>query len=146
MDTLSQMPSYGAVQLWFVQAIPALSKYIRLNAALATHVRFKVVSPTEVSPKNGQSAIADAGSAMYYLGYDQNTSITPQIQGKSTLADAGFIRIDIEFSEPLFNPATFRAPVIHGYQDFNVGDRPYGSIYNKEFVSAFRLLNSAPSC
>jgi len=45
-------------------------------------------------------------------------------------------RIDLEENKVLFSPSTYRAPVIHGFKNFAVGDDgPFGSKLNSEFVS-----------
>lgn len=73
VEMLSQMPGYEASQMWFVQAIPALSKYIRLNAAFSANVRFKVESPTN------SMAVENVGNAVFYLGFNQGTTVTPRL-------------------------------------------------------------------
>lgn len=68
------MPGYTQVQSWFVQAIPALTKYITLDDGHSVTARLKVVSPTNSLVKG------DGDNAMYYLGHGGDC-VTPYRNG-----------------------------------------------------------------
>lgn len=129
IDMISEMPDFEGVQGWFVQAVPALQKYIRLNSALSTNVRFKVLSPTN------NLSVENLGNSLYYMGFDPATTTTPRLNGlRQTYGTPFWERVDIKETHVLFHPASFRAPCLHGFADFNVGDAPFGSKYNSKFV------------
>lgn len=124
------MPGYAAVQSWFVQAVPALNRYIVINEGHECRVRLRVMSPTN------SLSIPNAGqNASFYLGHDPAGSITPRLNGIDTSSqDVFWFRIDTQEDIPIFNPATYRAPAIFGYDNFDVGGTKYGADYNTEFV------------
>ncbi|KAI8931674.1 hypothetical protein NX059_011321 [Plenodomus lindquistii] len=132
VDMLCEMPGYQAAQTWFIQAIPALNKYVRLNQSLSVNVRFKVEAPT-----NSLSCEND-GNAAYYLGFDEQKGVTPRLMGRRTVFDVRFWdRIDIAMEETkvLFSPATYRGPTLHGFKNFAVGDDFFGAKYNSAFTA-----------
>jgi hypothetical protein len=57
-------------------------------------------------------------------------------------------RVDITTPTPLFDPATYRAPVIRGFNEYAVGDAKYGADYNADFVRhiPLHLLQSETRC
>lgn len=136
VDMLCEMPGYQAAQLWFVQAVPSLSKYIRLNSALSTNVRFEVESPTN------SLAIANQGNTSFYLGYDPSINVTPRLNGRKNVYDDGFWhRVDLAEERVLFSPATYRAPVLKGFTNYDVGGALFGSKFNEAFVSVPKILS-----
>lgn len=129
IDMLSEMPDYEKVQSWFVQAVPALNKYIRLGPALSVNVRFKVETPTN------SLSVENRGNAIFYLGFKPSSVTTPRLNGmEASSGDGYWIRVDVKETHVLFHPASFRAPCLHGFDNFAVGDAPFGSKYNAEFV------------
>jgi hypothetical protein len=131
IDMISAMPGFEKVQSWFVQAIPALNKYIRLDAALSVNVRFKVLAPTN------SLSVENRGNALFYLGFKPGTTTTPRLNGYESSTGIGYwARVDVQQTFVLFSPASFRAPCLHGFDNFSVGDAPFGSKYNPEFVSS----------
>ncbi|MCJ1390225.1 hypothetical protein MMC18_003083 [Xylographa bjoerkii] len=130
VEVLSAMPGYEAVQSWFVQAVPALSRYMVLNEAHECKARLRVTSPTN------SLSIPNAGNnASFYLGHDVNSAVTPRLNGVSAgSSDSFWMRIDITEDIPIFNPPTYRAPTILGYDKFDVEGVPYGAEYNAAFV------------
>jgi hypothetical protein len=130
IDMISAMPGFEKVQSWFVQAIPALNKYIRLDAALSVNVRFKVLAPTN------SLSVENRGNALFYLGFKPGTTTTPRLNGYESSTGIGYwARVDVQQTFVLFSPASSRAPCLHGFDNFSVGDAPFGSRYNPEFVS-----------
>lgn len=121
VDMISEMPGYEAVQRWFVQVIPALSKYISLDNTLKTTARFKVLSPTN------SLSIEDDPTALHYLGFTNGETITPRLQGRRDTFQTFWQRIDIDHSQVIFGPATYRAPVIQGFSK-NVSGRVDGDV------------------
>jgi hypothetical protein len=139
IDMISMMPGYEKVQSWFMQAVPAVNKYIRLDAGLSVHVRFKVQTPT-----HGLSMDND-GTALFYMGFKPASTTTPRLNGQASTSGPGFWdRVDYGETHVLFNPASFRAPCLHGLKDFSVGGAPFGTVYNEEFVSRANT-NTQPS-
>jgi hypothetical protein len=131
IDMISAMPGFEKVQSWFVQAIPAVNKYIRLDAALSVNVRFKVLAPTN------SLSVENRGNALFYLGFKPGTTTTPRLNGYESSTGIGYwARVDVQQTFVLFSPASFRAPCLHGFDNFSVGDAPFGSKYNPEFVSS----------
>ncbi|KXJ88991.1 hypothetical protein Micbo1qcDRAFT_206580 [Microdochium bolleyi] len=128
VEILSGMPGYEAVQSWFVQAVPALSRYMTLDEAHECRVRLRVTAPT-----NSMMIRNEAGSASFYLGHDPAGTVTPRLNRVNT-TDNFWVRLDIAEEIPIFNPATYRAPAIFGYENYDVGGAKYGSEYNIEFV------------
>ena len=45
-----------------------------------------------------------------------------------------WMRIDVSEDIPIFNPPTWRAPTILGYDKFDVEGTPYGAEYNAAFL------------
>jgi hypothetical protein len=131
IDMISAMTGFEKVQSWFVQAIPAVNKYIRLDAALSVNVRFKVLAPTN------SLSVENRGNALFYLGFKPGTTTTPRLNGYESSTGIGYwARVDVQQTFVLFSPASFRAPCLHGFDNFSVGDAPFGSKYNPEFVSS----------
>ncbi|KAH7038402.1 uncharacterized protein B0I36DRAFT_235984 [Microdochium trichocladiopsis] len=129
VEILSGMPGYEAVQSWFVQAVPALSRYMMLNEAHECKARLRVMAPT-----NSMMLRNEGGSASFYLGHDPAGTITPRLNHVSTVEGNFWYRVDMTEDIPIFNPATYRAPAIFGYENYNVGGAKYGSEYSTEFV------------
>lgn len=126
------MPGYEAVQSWFVQAVPALSNYMVLDQGHECKARFRVMSPT-----NSLSVVNDGGNASFYLGHDFARPVTPRLNGVNGPATNIFwLRIDTTEDDPIFNPATYRAPSILGYDKYSVEGIPYGAEYNAAFVKS----------
>ncbi|KAH7021611.1 uncharacterized protein B0I36DRAFT_367981 [Microdochium trichocladiopsis] len=109
--------------------LPALSRYMTLNAAYQCKARLRVMSLTK------SLIITNAGSnASFYLGHDPAGNVTPRQNGVYLSSTAVFwVRIDVT-DVPIFNPATYRAPAILGYDKFDAKGAKYGSEYNEEFV------------
>lgn len=127
---VSEMPEYESAQSWFVQALPALNKYVRLDSSMAVNVRFKVQTPTN------SLSVENPGDALFYLGFDTKSSTTPRLNGiTQKTEESPWARVDYTTDIVIFHPTTFRAPCLHGFQNFQVGTAPFGSIYNAEFVS-----------
>lgn len=129
IDMISEMHPFEQVQTWFVQAVPALNRYIRLDPGFSANVRFKVLAPTN------NLSIANTGNSVYYLGFDPATAATPRLNGQHTVREDFWQRVDMQETYVLFNPATYRSPLLQGFNDFAVGNAPYGSAYNSKFVS-----------
>lgn len=129
-DVISGMPGYSAVQSWFVQAVPALSNYMVLNEAHECKARLRITSPTN------SLSIPNAGNyAAFYLGHDPNAGVTPRLNGiDATSLQTFWFRIDMREDVPIFNPPTYRAPAIFGYDKFDIDGTKYGAEYNAGFV------------
>ena len=127
---IAAIPGYEAVQSWFVQAVPAFSQYMRLDEAHECQVRLKVTTPTN------SLSIRNAGNdACFYLGHDAAETVTPRLNNVNPrVANLFWIRLDVSDEIPIFNPPTYRAPTIFGYEGFNVEKTPYGAAYNPGFV------------
>lgn len=126
---LAQMPGYEKVQSWFVQAVPALSKFITLDQSHEVTTRLRVTAPN-----NG---LGLDPPAQYYLGHSMDKVVTPR-QNLVRPGDNFWIRYDLNESKVLFNPSTYRAPTIQGFRDYQVGSEQYagyGATYNKTFAS-----------
>ncbi|KAH7184519.1 uncharacterized protein B0J16DRAFT_241459, partial [Fusarium flagelliforme] len=107
---LSGIPGFEAVPSWFVRAVPALNRYITLDQDHGCKARFRVMSPTDSSN----------GNASYYLGHNPNLPVTPQ-PNKPYLTGT-------------FQPDTYQAPAILGYEDFKDGKANFATEYNAQFV------------
>ncbi|EUC28058.1 hypothetical protein COCCADRAFT_64920, partial [Bipolaris zeicola 26-R-13] len=130
IDMVSEMPGYESAQSWFVQALPALNKYVRLDSSMAVNVRFKVQTPTN------SLSVENPGDALFYLGFDTKSSTTPRLNGiTQKTEESPWARVDYTTDIVIFHPTTFRAPCLHGFQNFQVGTAPFGSIYNAEFAA-----------
>ena len=127
------MPGYAAVQSWFVQAVPALNRYMTVNDGHECKARLRITSPT-----NALSIYNPGSNVSYYLGHDASLSVTPRLNGvDGTSIDSFWVRVSISENIPIFNPATYRAPAIFGYENFDVGKSKYGKYgaeYNSDFV------------
>ncbi|KAF5020573.1 hypothetical protein F66182_7405 [Fusarium sp. NRRL 66182] len=133
-EILSGMPGLEAVQSWFVQAVPALSRYMTLNGAHECKARLRVMSPT-----NSLSMHNSGVNTSFYLGHNPSKAVNPRLGGVDTSShEVYWLRIDVSSDISIFNPATYQAPAIMGYDDFKVGkpesDVLYGSEYNAEFA------------
>ncbi|KAF4340765.1 hypothetical protein FBEOM_5326 [Fusarium beomiforme] len=109
VEILSGIPGYAAVQSWFVQAVPALSRYLTLDEAQECKVRFNVLSP---------------------LNEDL---IAPRLTtvGKE---NEFWKRFDTEDKTPIFSPSEYRGPAIYGYDNSFIGINKYNSGYNADFL------------
>lgn len=134
------MPGYAAIQSWFVQAVPAVHKYITLPDTRSVSARFRVLTPTN------SLAIPNLGSCQFYLSFADQDVSTPCQMGISLTNF--WKRVDITTPTPLFDPATYRAPVIRGFNEYAVGDAKYGADYNADFVRhiPLHLLQSETRC
>lgn len=129
-EIISGMTGFEAVQSWFVQAIPALSQYMVLDRSHECKARLRVVSPT-----NSLSITNTGGNAAFYLGHDASRAVTPRLNGlNSSSQDLFWIRVDRSEDVPIFNPPTYRAPAIIGYQNHDIEGVKYGAEYNAAFV------------
>ncbi|KAF2811812.1 uncharacterized protein BDZ99DRAFT_414359 [Mytilinidion resinicola] len=129
-DALSGIPGYEDVKSYFIQAVPALSKYIELDESRQVMTRFRLTAPL-----NGLS-LKDKPNPAYYLGHKPTSSTTPRMMSVNTADISRFWGLMIEYSEetPLFNPKTFRAPVLLGYTDNKVGSTYFGAKYEPEYT------------
>ncbi|KAI7365466.1 hypothetical protein KC354_g4884 [Hortaea werneckii] len=135
VEMVAQMPGYASVQSWFVQAVPALSKYMTVGDSHTVTCRLKVVSPT-----NSLHVKNENGKARHYLGFQkddvvspcQNTTDTTIINGK---CPNFWIRLDYTVERRLFEPQTFRAPVLRGFDNYDVGGNKFGSQYSEAFAA-----------
>lgn len=129
-DVLSGITGYGDVKSYFIQAVPALSKYIELDDSRQVMARFRLAAPLNNLP------LKDQKNASYYLGHVSNAPITPRLMAVNTIDLSQFWNTMIEYKDekPLFNPRTFRAPVLLGYADNRVGSTYFGSKYELEYT------------
>ena len=127
---IAAISGYEAVQFWFVQAVPAFSQYIRLDEAHQCRARLKVITSTN------SLSISNAGNgACFYLGHDAAKSVTSRrYDVNPRVADVFWVRLDVSDDIPIFNPPTYRAPTIFGYDKFDVEGTFYGVAYNIGFV------------
>lgn len=126
-EVLAGIPGYEAVPSWFVRAVPALSRYITLDEAHGCKARFRVMSPTHALSKKNSN-----GDVSFYLGHDPTKTATPRLNGLDTRTF--WNRLEESDEVTIFQPATYRAPAILGYVNFEVGSARYGAAYDKEFV------------
>ncbi|KAF2448944.1 hypothetical protein P171DRAFT_509315 [Karstenula rhodostoma CBS 690.94] len=130
VEIISGMPGYEAVQSWFVQAVPALSRYILLDESHECKARLRVLSPT-----NSLSIENKGNNASFYLGHDVDRAVTPRLNGVASI-EQYWGRVDIQYAIPIFNPQTYRAPTILGYENFKVEDTFYGAKWNAAYVKS----------
>ncbi|KAK5110589.1 hypothetical protein LTR85_000989 [Meristemomyces frigidus] len=134
VEMVSQMPGYEPVQSWFVQAVPALSKYMTLDASHTVTCRFKVQSPT-----NALHVRNENGKARHYLGFGGDV-VSPCMNSTDTTVINGicpffWIRVDATVEKRLFEPWTYRAPVIHGFDDYDVDGTKFGAKFSDSFAA-----------
>lgn len=130
---IADMPGYAAVQSWFVQAVPALGKYLTLDDTRTITCRLKIVAP-------GNSLHVTSKTALHYLSFSPNDVISPcQFSVDTTIVNSTFpnfwIRSKISSELRLFSPQSYRAPVIRGFDEFRVGGGQFGSEYNDDFAA-----------
>jgi hypothetical protein len=132
VEMIAQMPEYSAVQTWFIQAVPALNDYFTLDDTHSTIVRFRVQSPT-----NSLMVSNQRGNTAHYLGFRENQTSTPCQNTIHTMTkkEDFWIRIDSQISKTLFELKTFRAPVLRGFANYNIGGVQFGANYNGDFAS-----------
>ncbi|KAH7118725.1 hypothetical protein B0J11DRAFT_582534 [Dendryphion nanum] len=128
-DIIADIPGYREVKSWFIQAVPAISKYIELDDSRQVMARFRLTAPT-----NGLSKQNEADPS-YYLGHDPSAfgGSKPRLMGVDRLNFWGRM-IEYPTEIALFGPANFRAPVLQGYSKSIVGGTPFGAQYNAEFT------------
>lgn len=129
------MPGYASVQSWFVQAVPALSKYMTVGDSHTVTCRLKVVSPT-----NSLHVKNENGKARHYLGFQKDDVVSPCQNTTDTTIINGqcpnfWIRLDYTVERRLFEPQTFRAPVLRGFDNYDVGGSKFGSQYSEAFAA-----------
>jgi hypothetical protein len=116
IDMISAMPSFEKIQMWFMQAMPAIQNYIRLNTAMSVNVRFKVLTPTN------SLSIENLGNSVYYLGFQPFAATVPRLNGKHEAHDRMWERVDLQTTHVLFHPPSYRAPALYGFENFGVSD------------------------
>ena len=124
VEMISAMLGYAAVQSWFVQVVSALTKYITLDAGHSVNARLKVKSPTKGLHLESQGST-------HYLGH-AGDAVTPYMFSVHSAADAFWSRIDIKQQSVLFEPKTYRSPVIRGSSNDKSGD--WSSTYDAYFA------------
>lgn len=132
---VSQMPGYEAVQSWFVQAVPTVSKYVALGRSRKVLARFKVIAPLHdlCLPITGDSSV------VHYLCSNPTFNSSPMDVPQMITKDLFWVRQVSTTQHTIFQPQTYRAPVLQGFQDFNIGassDTKYGVLYNNDFANA----------
>ncbi|KAJ9636432.1 hypothetical protein H2199_008107 [Coniosporium tulheliwenetii] len=130
-DVLSSIPSYREVKGWFIQAIPAVSKFIELDESRQVMTRFRLMAPlNNLSLKDRQ------GDAAYYLGHTPQVPATPRLMSLDVKTLGNFWNGMIEYKEeiPLFGPRSYQAPVLLGILDNKVGSVEFGTKYNEEYA------------
>ncbi|KAI6791601.1 hypothetical protein KC363_g3337 [Hortaea werneckii] len=135
VEMVAQMPGYAPVQSWFVQAVPALSKYMTVGDSHTVTCRLKVVSPT-----NSLHVKNENGKARHYLGFQKDDVVSPCQNTTDTTIINGqcpnfWIRLDYTVERRLFEPQTFRAPVLRGFDNYDVGGNKFGSQYSEAFAA-----------
>ncbi|KAJ9634366.1 hypothetical protein H2199_009024 [Coniosporium tulheliwenetii] len=130
-DVLSSIPGYREVKGWFIQAIPAVSKFIELDESRQVMTRFRLMAPlNNLSLKDRQ------GDAAYYLGHTPQVPATPRLMSLDVKTFGNFWNGMIEYKEeiPLFSPRSYHAPVLLGVLDNKVGSVDFGTKYNEEYA------------
>ncbi|RMY73288.1 hypothetical protein D0863_03958 [Hortaea werneckii] len=135
VEMLAQMPGYASVQSWFVQAVPVLSKYMTVGDSHTVTCRLKVINPT-----NSLHVKNEDGKARHYLGFQKDDVVSPCQNTTDTTIINGqcpnfWIRLDYTTERRLFEPQTFRAPVLRGFDNYSVGGPKFGSQYNEAFAA-----------
>ncbi|KAI7161520.1 hypothetical protein KC349_g2699 [Hortaea werneckii] len=135
INMVAQMPGYELVQSWFVQAVPALSKYMTVGDSHSVTCRLKVVSPT-----NSLHVKNENGKARHYLGFQKDDVVSPCQNTTDTTIINGqcpnfWIRLDYTVERRLFEPQTFRAPVLRGFDNYDVGGSKFGAQYGDAFAA-----------
>lgn len=90
--------------------------------------RLKLTSPTN------SLCLANNGNTSYYLGHGPANTVTPRQNGISGSIENFWVRYDFAEEKTLFHPRTYRAPVIRGFANYNVGGALYAAAYNKDFA------------
>jgi hypothetical protein len=99
---ISALPGYSQVKNYFVQAVPALSKYIELTATREVKIRLQLSSPTnQLSLSNLQTV----RSPIYYLGHSNEANVAPRFHAIKSLSEQGFWDMVEDNSELMFTPA-----------------------------------------
>ena len=94
--------------------------------------RFRVNAPT-----NSLSKSNVGNNVSFYLGHDAKNPVTPCLNGVyGGSAEVFWLRVRRDQDIPIFNPPTYQAPAILGYENFEVGDTAYGAAFNQAFVQS----------
>ena len=102
-DVVVQFPGYEKVRSYFVQAIPALSRYVTLDEGHREVVRLKLVAPLNNLSLDGQPFPA------YYLGHKRDVMCTPRLMGVSGQVEDFWTAVEYTQELPLFSPKTYVA-------------------------------------
>jgi hypothetical protein len=105
VDTISAIPGYAAVRSWFMQAVPALSKYISLPPSREVNLRFKLTEPINQLSLSYLKKAKDyytSGDPVYYLGHHFEGSVRPVKNGFVQMGN-GFEQHNTH-GKPMFNP------------------------------------------
>lgn len=155
---ISSIQGYEHVRDYFVQAVPALSKYIELDEGRQVKTRLRLTSPM-----HGLS-YCDSTNPAYYLSHAPGGTATPKLMYlEGTTSATAWGNNNDPFPSmpklPLFHPArfeiqlphllhmsltpiSFHAPVIQGYESNMVGSQPYGVDYDQSFVNSMWTITS----
>jgi hypothetical protein len=113
-DAISGMDGYQDVKACFVQAVPAVSKFIELDDSRQTMTRFRLTAPL-----NSLSLEKEDPNAGYYLGHDAGhdtvgtdgqkgkTGVTPQLLPVDTTIENFWFRVDVKTAAAMFTPQTY---------------------------------------
>jgi hypothetical protein len=118
------MDGYQDVKACFVQAVPAVSKFIELDDSRQTMTRFRLTSPLNSLSLEK----SDDPNPGYYLGHDAGhdavpgpdgktpkSGVTPQLLPIDTTIENFWIRIDVKTAPSMFTPETYAlSPVALG--------------------------------
>ena len=101
-DAISGMDGYQDVKACFVQAVPAVSKFIELDDSRQTMTRFRLTSPL-----NSLSLEKVAANPGYYLGHDTSRNVMPQLLPVYSSVEDFWLRIDVATAESMFSPEAY---------------------------------------
>jgi hypothetical protein len=102
---ITDIPGYGDVRSLFIQAVPALSKYIELTSARNVITRLRLTYPLNNLSLSGMDKTFEA----YYLGHNPESTVTPIQMGVHTDEKSFMYWTEmVQYAEeiPLFSPAT----------------------------------------
>lgn len=126
-DVISEIPGYGNVRQWFLQAVPKLSEYVVIPESRLLNVRFKVLGDGALSRIAGQAECA-------YLGHDPDEKKAPRpirvsLEQKAPMTDIQKIvrsspwgatcdmttlttQAEVTINDTMFYPHSTQAPVL----------------------------------
>lgn len=130
------MPGFEAVQSWFVQAIPAVSRFFNLDSSQKVTCRLKVTSPGNSLQKEN----TNPSLVQHYLAFHPDDICSPCLTHVDTSISYGqflgyWSRMETDVATRLFHPLTYRSPSLRGINKWDFGGEgtKFGAKYNQEF-------------